>query len=169
MNNKVDAVLPPAGAFVLIFVVHFVWLGLFPEQDPAQTVWATLPATKSWLQTYLETGSFWLGYSYALSFAFAVAAVRHYLASRCWADKRFALGGVTFAGTLAIVGCFLVGCCGSPMLVFWLNLFGATFLPFAKPALAGITTATIGLAWWWMVKKSNYEKVQPTTGIVQHE
>jgi len=39
------------------------------------------------------------------------------------------------------------------MLIIYLNLFGAAFLPIAKPFMAGITTLTIFLAWWWMNRK----------------
>jgi hypothetical protein len=35
----------------------------------------------------------------------------------------------------------------------YVNLFGAGFLPLAKPLMAGFTTLTILLAWWWMEKK----------------
>jgi hypothetical protein len=54
---------------------------------------------------------------------------------------------------LALAGCFLVGCCGSPMLVVYLSLFGAWFLPLAKPLVAVVTTISIAAAWWWMRRK----------------
>jgi len=34
-------------------------------------------------------------------------------------------GGVTLLGALMAGGCFLIGCCGSPMLAVYLSLFGA--------------------------------------------
>jgi hypothetical protein len=40
-------------------------------------------------------------------------------------NKRLAIGGFSLTGFLVATGCFLVGCCGSPMLVVYLNLFGA--------------------------------------------
>jgi hypothetical protein len=63
------------------------------------------------------------------------------------------LGGLTLTGFLAVAGCFLVGCCGSPMLVVYLNLFGAGFLPLAKPLVAVVTTLAIIGAWWWMKRR----------------
>jgi hypothetical protein len=36
------------------------------------------------------------------------------------------------------------------MLVVYLNLFGAGFLPLAKPLVAVVTTLSIIGAWWWM-------------------
>lgn len=73
--------------------------------------------------------------------------------SPCSPSKRFALGGATFSGLLAVSACFLVGCCGSPMLVVWINIFGAAFNPFAKPFIALLTTATIAAAWVWMSRR----------------
>jgi hypothetical protein len=36
------------------------------------------------------------------------------------------------------------------MLVVYLSLFGARFLPLAKPSVAILTTISIMGAWWWM-------------------
>ncbi len=144
----------PSVVFVATLGVHFLWLGLFPDQDPAQSAWAALPpqGPSSWFPTYIEAGSFWLGYSYALSVAFAAVALRRYHRNRSCGAGRFAVAGVTWTGVLSVAGCYLVGCCGSPMLVVWLNLFGATFLPFAKPLMAAVTTLSILAAWVWMVR-----------------
>ena len=139
--------------FIIIFAIHFLWHGFFPEQNPLQSQWLLLPTGNSWVRDYIDAKNYWLGYSYGLSAAFASAAFRNYLKSPCRASKTFAIGGVTFSGLLAFAGCFLIGCCGSPMLVVWLNLFGAAFIPFAKPMVAVLTTLTIGPAWWWMARK----------------
>jgi hypothetical protein len=60
---------------------------------------------------------------------------------------------VTFSGFLAVAGCFLLGCCGSPMLAVYLSLFGAGFLPFAKPLVAALTTLSILGAWCWVSRR----------------
>ena len=52
-----------------------------------------------------------------------------------------------------MAGCFLAGCCGSPMLGVYLSLFGASFLPWAKPLVAGLTTAMIAGSYWWMRRR----------------
>ena len=139
--------------FVVVFAIHYLWQGFFPEQDPLQSQWLSLPAENSWFRNYVEAQNYWLGYTYALSAAFATAAFRNYLKSPCWASKTFAIGGVTLSGFLAFAGCFLIGCCGSPMFVVWLNMFGAAFVPFAKPFIAFVTTITIAVAWWWMLQR----------------
>jgi hypothetical protein len=127
------------------------WSGLFPKWTRSRP--AGLPAwagASSWLNRYLETQGYWLGYSYALSLAFAAAALRRYREERFCSAKTLAFGGVTLSGFLALAGCFLVGCCGSPMLVVYLSLFGAGFLHLAKPLVAVVTTLSIIGAWWWM-------------------
>jgi hypothetical protein len=128
-----------------------MWVGLFPERDPAQDRWLSAPGTEtSWLRLYLESQSYWLGYSYALALSFAAVALRRYREQRLCAARNLAIGSVTLSGFLAVAGCFLLGCCGSPMLAVYLSLFGASFLPFAGPLVAGVTTITIIVGWFWM-------------------
>ena len=152
-GQKWRRILLPLGVFLGVAAAHYLWSGLFPEVDPAQARWASLPGSDaSWLNRYLNTQGYWLGYSYALSLAFAVAALRRYREERFCSAKTLAFGGVTLSGFLALAGCFLLGCCGSPMLVVYLSLFGAGFLPLAKPLVAVVTTISIIGAWWWMTR-----------------
>jgi hypothetical protein len=152
--------------FALVFVVHYVWLGFFPEHDPAQADWALLPVEGSWWRIYRESQSYWLGYAYALSLSFAAVAIRAYLTDRSCGTRTFALGGLTFSGVLALSACFLIGCCGSPMMVVWIGLFGAAFLPLAKPLVAALTTAMIAAAWFWMGRRRRQGcQVQPTAPV----
>lgn len=137
----------PLMVFLGIVGVHFVWLGLFPERDPAQSRWADVPSDSSWLRSYVEGGNYWLGYSYGVSLAFAAAAFRAYRERRLTAGRNLALGGLSVSGVLAVAGCYLLGCCGSPMLAVYLSLFGAAFLPWAKPLVAGLTTVGLIAAW----------------------
>lgn len=159
-GQKLRRFILPLGVFLGVAAVHLVWSGLFPEVDPAQARWASLPGSgsSSWLNRYLETQGYWLGYSYSLSLAFAATALRRYREKRYCSAKTLAVGGVTLTGFLALAGCFLVGCCGSPMLVIYLSLFGAWFLPMAKPVVSVVTTLSIIGAWWWMNRR------QPSAG-----
>jgi len=143
----------PAAFFTVGVSLHFIWRGLFPEQNPVQAQWVLLPDQTSWLSEYIKSEEYWFGYSYALCLAFVADAIRNYRQSQCATSRNSAIGGATFSGILAFAGCFLIGCCGSPMLVVWLNLFGASFLPFAKPLIALITTITIFGMWGWMIYK----------------
>jgi hypothetical protein len=160
-KQKLPRFLLPLGVFTGVAVAHYVWSGLFPEVDPAQARWACLTASDaSWLKRYLEIQGYWLGYSYALSLAFVIAALRRYRGERFCSAKPLAFGGVTLSGFLALAGCFLVGCCGSPMLVVYLSLFGAKFLPLAKPLVAMVTTISIIGAWWWMKRRHRQVMLQ---------
>lgn len=143
-------------AFVLTLLVHFTWLNVFPESDPAQNAWLTVPAAEpaGWLDRYITGEDYWLGYAYALSIGFAVYALLLFAGTRVAASGRFAIGSISLSGFLAVFGCFLVGCCGSPMLGVYLSLFGASFLPFAKPLVALITTVLITGSWFWLRSKS---------------
>ena len=145
----------PLAVFFIVIAGHFVWLGLFPESDNAQSQWVPIEpqAGINWLQRYLTNQDYWLGISYALSLAFATYAIVRYLEERQNKARNMAIGGVTFTGFLAAAGCFLVGCCGSPMLVVYLNLFGAAFLPFLKPIVTLITLVSIAGAFYWMHRR----------------
>jgi hypothetical protein len=150
----------PALVFLSVGLVHYLWLGVFPERDPAQARWQTVPASEdaSWFNRYVETQSYWMGYSYALPLAFAAVALRHYREcrqQRACAARNVAIGDVTLSGVAAAASCFLTGCCGSPMLAVYLSLFGASFLPLVKPLIALLTTVTVLLAYYWWIWRRN--------------
>ena len=63
------------------------------------------------------------------------------------------VGDAGVPGGLAVAGCFLIGCCGSPMLAVWISLFGAGFAPLAKPLVAILTTLSVGIGWAWMIQR----------------
>lgn len=147
----------PFAVFVGVWALHYSWLIFFPEQDPAQSLWAPVENEQSWFQRYVESQSYFLSFSYSLSFAFAMYALRKYREDRYCSSKRIVIGGFSFSGILAVAGCYLIGCCGSPMLAVYLSFFGAWFLPFAKPLIALITIAFIAGAWLWMRRREKQE------------
>ena len=152
---KLRRLLLPMLVFVAVGLIHFVWLGVFPERDATQDRWQKVTEeSPPWFNRYWEAHSYWLGYSYALPVAFAAVALRRYREQRMCAARNLAVGGITLTGFLAVAGCFLIGCCGSPMLGVYLSLFGASFLPWAKPSIAGLTTLTIAVSYWWMRSQS---------------
>lgn len=150
---QIRRALLPIGVFIAVFVFHYLYFVTFPEKDPAQKGWVEVPRNTSFIKEYVENQDYWLGYAYGLPLAFAAVAIRSYRQTRCGASRKLAFGGVAFSGLLAAVVCFLIGCCGSPMLVIWLSLFGVAFLPFAKPLVAILTTLSVGVAWWWMKRR----------------
>ena len=151
-KNPFRQALLPVGVFLAVLCIHFIWLGIFPETNPVQDRWVATGSNlqRSWLIPYVENQNYFLGYSYALCLSFAAVALRHYWQDRVCRARNLAISSITLSGFLAVAGCFLLGCCGSPMLIVYLNLFGAAFFPLAKPIIAIATTLTILGAWWWM-------------------
>ncbi len=151
----------PIAVFAAVMGLHYVWTGRSLEGaciDETLPNGQTVCHELSGWSAYVESKSYWLGYSYGLSLAFAGVALRRYREQRLCADRNLAIGGVTLSGFLAVAGCFLVGCCGSPMLGVYLSLFSASFLPWAKPLVAGLTTVMIAASYWWMRNRSGKEK-----------
>jgi len=50
---------------------------------------------------------------------------------------------VTFSALLATFGCFMIGCCGSPIAIVYINMFGSSYLNVAKPLIFVITLVSI--------------------------
>lgn len=128
--------------FALVFGLHFglsTW-----QQEHVAAQWVKIGnghAEPAWKQ-YFERGDHWFGYSYALAAAFTAFAVGLMVRQRRRA-ARGVLGGVTLLGVLYGAGCFLIGCCGSPMLAVYLSVFGASILGLLKPLVALITTVSV--------------------------
>lgn len=91
--------------------------------------------------------------SYALAIGFSVYALLRFLESRRGGLAGL-LGGITLTGVLCVAGCFLLGCCGSPMLAVYLTLFGSSFLGFTKPLTFALTIASVVVGYIWMERKS---------------
>lgn len=153
--RRARRLLLPVMVFALAIAAHMAYRGLFPEQDPAQDRWTAPVAAEggSWVSSYLRTGAYWNGIAYAIPLAFAAVMFRRYRQRRMCSDGMLALGGVGISGMMSVVACFLVGCCGSPMLVVYLGLFGAAFQPFAKPLSAILSALSVALAWWWVQRR----------------
>lgn len=153
---RMRRVFPPLGVFLAVLAIHGAWTAHFPEAPLEQARWVSLgpDPQETWLDRYIATQDYWLGISYALSLSFAAAAFRRYREERSCTARNIAVGGVTVTGVLAVVGCFLVGCCGSPMLAVYASLLGAAFVPLMKPLLAGLTAVSVTAAWIWMNRSS---------------
>jgi hypothetical protein len=153
----------PLAAFVLVFVLHAFYVrhtarlpvrGWAPETVIVdEGLWGFGP--------YIQARDYFTGYSYALPLAFAAIALRRYRECRqrriCTA-RNVAIGSVTWSGFLAASGCFLLGCCGSPMLGIYLSLFGPSFLPAVKPLIAGVTTVLVAFSYYWWIWRRNRDE-----------
>lgn len=143
-----------------VFVLAMAVQALYARHEARQPVqgWAADSAIVDnglWgFRPYVESRDYLTSYSYALPLAFAAVALRRYRECRqrrkCAAGKA-AVGGLTLSAALAGSGCFLLGCCGSPMLGIYLSFFGAAFLPMVKPLVAGVTTLTVALSYYWWI------------------
>ena len=105
------------------------------------------------LGPYWAAQDYFLGFSYALGAAFAVWAMVQFVHTRKAAMAAGAAGSVTLVGLLMAGGCFLLGCCGSPMLGVYLALFGAKFLGAGKPLMAAVTLLSVGCGYWCLSRR----------------
>jgi hypothetical protein len=117
---------------------------------PIAVFFGTL-AVHAWvtnLPGYIRQGFLWLGYSYALTAAFTTYAALLSL-ERSARGIAGAVAGASWAGLLYGVGCWAVGCCGSPLLTVYLGVLGSRLLGFEQPIVAAVTTLSVlgGFVW----------------------
>ena len=143
MTDKVKKTIMPLATFITVFMLHLLYFKL--TEGACGTI--------SWFQKYIREQEYFLGISYALSFTFVTFAFLKFKENRKSALKA-AIGG----GLVAVVlwfFCFLFGCCGSPMLILYLNLIGLSSLKVSKLALLVMTIIFIGIGYIWLIKKSS--------------
>ncbi|HXG23291.1 MAG TPA: hypothetical protein VNJ09_01955, partial [Chthonomonadales bacterium] len=145
----------PAVVFVGVFVAHALYVRHMSAAPADGWADADLMQTGGpWgLGPYFQAQDYFMGFSYALGTAFAVWAIVQFVRSRRAAMAAGAAGSVTLVGILMTAGCFLVGCCGSPMLGVYAGIFGAKALGVGKPLMAGITLASVGCGYWCLSRR----------------
>lgn len=137
--------------FVLVFTVHAFYSINKIERISEQ--WTSVEGISP-IVSYLQQQEYFLGLSYAMAGAFTVYALFKFLSNR----KKGAtgiLGGITLTGVLYFGGCFLLGCCGSPMLAVYLSLFGSSMLGFTKAITLILTTVSIIIGFVWLEWRGN--------------
>lgn len=160
---RVHRALLPLAVFAGVLAAHVGYRVLFPEKAPGQDRWATVPtAPRSWLDLYVASQAYFLGLSYASAVAFAATSFRRYRERRLCSDRNLALGGITVSGFLAVAGCFLAGCCGSPMLGVYLSFLGPWFLPWTGPLTLALTLLSLATGWYWMRRKERRSAKEET-------
>ena len=142
----------------LLFVVVFLGHALYLRHQTAMPVegWADVGVGQGALlgfDHYIQAQDYYMGFAYALGVAFAVWALMKYLVVREAAIAAGAAGSVTLVGVLMGAGCFLIGCCGSPMLGIYAGLFGAQALGIGKPLMALITLLSVGFGYWYLSQR----------------
>jgi hypothetical protein len=139
-------------AFVAAFIGHVLYLRYLTTTP--QKGWTDNfdPSVNFW-QTYTISQDYFVSFSYALSASFAVWATARFVYFRQRAAALGAFGGVSLVTLLAAAGCFLIGCCGSPMLPIYVSLFGSAAAGIGKPLMALISLISIGGGYLCVVRR----------------
>lgn len=103
--------------------------------------------------SYVQAGDYYLSFSYALGAAFTIWAILKYRRVRNAAMAAGAAGGVTLVGALMGLGCFMIGCCGSPMLGVYAGIFGAKALGVGKPLMAVVTMLSVSGGYFFLSRR----------------
>jgi hypothetical protein len=105
------------------------------------------------MQTYIACGAYWLGSSYAVSAAFTAYALLIFRENRRKAAAG-TVGGLAAMGALYTIGCFAIGCCGSPMLPIYLSLLGGEVAGIGGPIMFGLTILSVGIGFMILRRKA---------------
>jgi hypothetical protein len=185
--------LVPTIVFVAIFVAHALYVGACAVTAPSG--WSDFGMSASatgpfGLGAYWRGQEYFIGFSYALGASFAAWALTRCISFRQArvAAGGAAVGGITLVGVLMAGGCFLIGCCGSPMLAIYVSLFGSKALGVGKPVTALVTLITVSCGYWCLSHRlarggvccssadspqnthgTDRSKVGPTTRVEPHD
>jgi hypothetical protein len=135
--------------FILVFLLHGAYSAWRLSKVSQQ---CSEIANVNWLSLYVRQQDYFLSFSYALAVAFTIYAFSK-LHQNIKGSTACVAGGLTLTSLIYISACFLIGCCGSPLLAVYLGLFGTTFLGLAKPLIAVITTISVTFGYLWIEKK----------------
>lgn len=142
MKDKFKKALIVLATFIVVFILHILYFKVTEGGC----------GSAPWLKKYITEEEYFLGISYALSLGFMALAFLKYKESRINALKAAAGGGL-----LAIVlwlSCFFFGCCGSPMLIMYLNLIGLSSFKVPKFALLLMTVIFISIGYFCFIREN---------------
>ena len=142
----------PFGVFLLIFSVHATYSILRSIQISNQ--WMEIEHINYFLM-YFNKLDFMLGISYALAGAFTIYAFLKFKKNRKETGITGIMAGATLTGIFYGSGCFLIGCCGSPMLTVYIGFFGSSFLGFTKPLVLIFTILSVCIGLYYIKKRTN--------------
>ncbi len=144
--------------FVCVYVAHAFYLSRIvatPTEGWADS--GIMNTGFMGLGAYLQAQDYYTGFSYALGAAFAAWAIGRFLRLRQAAMAAGAAGSITFVGILLAAGCFMIGCCGSPMLGVYLGVFGAKAVGIGKPLMALVSLFSVGIGYWYLSRRTRKE------------
>jgi hypothetical protein len=148
----------PAIVFLAVFAAHALYVDACAMSAPSGWMDFGISANAAGplgLRAYWRGQDYFVGFSYALAAAFATWALSRsiFLRQGRAVAAGAAAGGVTLVGALMAGGCFLIGCCGSPMLAVYLSLFGAKALGLSKPLMALVTFVSVSCGYWYLSRR----------------
>jgi hypothetical protein len=150
--------LVPTIVFVAIFAAHALYVGACAVAAPSG--WSDFGMSANatgpfGLGAYWRGQDYFIGFSYALGASFAAWALTRCISFRQArvAAGGAAVGGITLVGVLMAGGCFLIGCCGSPMLAVYVSLFGSRALGVGKPLTALVTLISVSCGYWCLSRR----------------
>ncbi len=139
---------PPA-IFVAVFVSHAFYVRHVSRLPAAGWADTGIMDDGFWgFQPYLRAQDYFAGFSYALAATFGIWAITQFVRQRRAAMATGAVGSISLVAVLMAGGCFLIGCCGSPMLGVYLGIFGAKALGAGKPLMALVTLLSTGCGYY---------------------
>ncbi|MEK6563675.1 MAG: hypothetical protein AABZ65_01445 [Candidatus Omnitrophota bacterium] len=135
----------PVLTFIAVFISHIVFFKFINSGCQADGAGR--------LAAYVRLQEYYLGFSYAVSLTFAAFAFMKFKECK---RKAFSAGIGIGAWTVILwtAGCFLSGCCGSPMWMVYFNLLGISMLKIPKWSIAGISLAMVSLSYLWLIRRS---------------
>jgi hypothetical protein len=149
-------------AFIAVFLGHVLYLRYLTSAP--QKEWAdNFNPSNSFWQSYMISQDYFVSFSCALSASFAVWAVARFVYLRRRSAAIGAFGGVSLVTFLAAAGCFLIGCCGSPMLPIYVSLFGSNAAFIGKPLMALISLISIGGGYLYILRRQECNCTNPET------
>jgi len=148
----------PAIVFLTVFAAYALYAGACATSAPSGWTDFGISANAAGplgLRAYWREQDYFVGFSYALAAAFATWALSRSIFFRQGRSVAAgaAAGGLTLLGALMAGGCFLIGCCGSPMLAVYLSLFGAKALGLGKPLMALVTLVSVSCGYWCLSRR----------------
>jgi hypothetical protein len=160
--NKKQKIISTIG-FLLTLIIHFFWV----SQDLAPNLqWADVKTVSennvSGYEMYFQDEAYYFGLSYALAVAFTLFAFSRIKIDRKKGATGF-FGGITFSALLATFGCFIIGCCGSPMAIVYISVFGSSYLKVAKPLILIVTLLSLIYAYRKMTKNKTCKSCEDSS------
>ena len=134
-----------------VFLAHLSWSVTVPYRD-SPGVMIMAPPLRERILAYLAGEGFWVGASYALVGCFIILALGKFRERRREALAG-AAGGSLMAGGIYAFGCFMLGCCGSPMAVVWLSFLGGRYANLGGVFLFLLTLLSTSAGFWMLNRK----------------